>query len=222
MSIRCRQHPFDIIKRMNDDFLGTLIGNSTRAKLLRVFLFNETKAFTLKDAAKSASVPTKTAQKEIGALLKVGIIKKGQLSIMLANGTNRVIQGKQKEPAWTVNNSFKHIQALSKFVHEVAPAPYRKVVTALRETGRLSAIVLSGAFMGDPTRPIDLLVAADTIKEDRLERAVKTLELMFGREIRYAVFTTPEFRYRLTIQDRLIRDTLDYPHLALLDKTNLL
>ncbi|OGG45614.1 hypothetical protein A2673_00045 [Candidatus Kaiserbacteria bacterium RIFCSPHIGHO2_01_FULL_50_13] len=207
---------------MSDDFLSTLIDNSARAKLLRVFLFNDTKAFGLKDVAKSASVTPKIAQKEIDALFNMGVIKRGQVSIMLANGTGRTVQGKQKEPAWTVNPTFKHMQALSKFVHEVAPAPYRKVVTALREAGRLSAIVLSGYFMGDPSRPIDLLVAADSVKEDRLEQAVKGLELVFGREIRYAVFSTPEFRYRLTIQDRLIRDTLDYPHLALLDRTNLL
>ena len=207
---------------MIDDFLSTLINNSARAKLLRVFLFNDTRAFGLKDVAKSTSVTPKVAQREIDALSKMGVLKRGQVSITLANGTNRVVHGKQKGPAWTVNSAFKHIQALSKFVHEVAPAPYRKVVSALRETGRLSAIVLSGAFMGDPSRPIDLLVAADSIKEDRLEQAVKGLELIFGREIRYAVFSTPEFRYRLTIQDRLIRDTLDYPHLALLDRTNLL
>lgn len=207
---------------MNADFLSVLLGNVARAKLLRTFLFNDTKAFTLIDAAKSASISPEAAQKEINALFKMGVIKKGQLSIMLANGTNRVVHGKQKTSAWVVNSSCKHIQALSKFVHEVAPAPYRKVVSALREAGRLSAVVLSGVFMGDPTRPVDLLVAVDSVNEDRLEQAVRTLEPMFGREIRYAVFSTPEFRYRLTIQDRLIRDTLDYPHLALLDRTNLL
>ena len=66
------------------------------------------------------------------------------------------------------------------------------------------------------------LLAADGLNEGRLERAIRTLEPEFGREIRYAAFSTTEFRYRLTVQDRLIRDTLDYPHLVLLDKTRLL
>ncbi|HEY4520117.1 MAG TPA: hypothetical protein VJH33_03735 [Candidatus Paceibacterota bacterium] len=207
---------------MSDDFLSELMRNALRAKLLRMFLFSDTKAFTLADVAKNASVTPGVARKEIKVLEKLGVLKNGHVSIVLANGTNRVVHGKQKAPAWTVNSGFKHIQALSKFVHEVAPTPYRKVVTALREAGRLSAIVLSGSFMGDPSRPVDLLLAADNVNEDRLEAAVRRLEPVFGREIRYAVFTTPEFRYRLTIQDRLIRDTLDYPHIALLDRTNLL
>ena len=76
--------------------------------------------------------------------------------------------------------------------------------------------------MGDPTRPADIIIAVDALHESRLEKAIKTLEPQFGREIRYAAFSTPEFRYRLTVQDRLIRDTLDYPHLVLLDKARLL
>ena len=76
--------------------------------------------------------------------------------------------------------------------------------------------------MGDPSRPADLLVAADALNEGRLETAVRALEREFGREIRYAAFSAPEFRYRMTIQDKLLRDTLDFPHLVLLDKTRLL
>ena len=76
--------------------------------------------------------------------------------------------------------------------------------------------------MGDPSRPADLLLAADGYNESRIEQAVRKLEPQIGREIRYAVFSTPEFRYRLTVHDRLIRDTLDFPHLILLDKTRLL
>jgi hypothetical protein len=76
--------------------------------------------------------------------------------------------------------------------------------------------------MGDPSRPADLIIAVDSYNERRLDQAVRELEPRFGREIRYAAFSTPEFRYRLTVQDRLIRDTLDYPHLVLLDRTRLL
>jgi hypothetical protein len=99
---------------------------------------------------------------------------------------------------------------------------HEKIVSALRRGGRLAAVILSGCFLGDPSRPADLIVAADAFNERRLDKAVRDLEPMFGREIRYAAFSTPEFRYRLTIQDRLIRDTLDYPHLVLLDKTRML
>ena len=144
------------------------------------------------------------------------------VSITLANKSKRTIKGAAKVSAWTTNSDFKHLRAVSSFIHEVSPVHYDNIVGALKRGGRISAVILSGAFMGDDSRPADILIASDSINERRLERAVRSLEPAFGREIRYAAFTTPEFRYRITVQDRLIRDTLDYPHVVLLDKTRLL
>ena len=209
---------------MADDFLGKFMGSAVRAKVLRVFIFNQPAVMTLAQAVKRSGAPPKTVAKEIKTLEGWGILKRGKLTIQLSgqNGTVRSIGGRQKESAWTVNPSFKFLSAVSKFVHEVSPVHYKTVVATLRKAGRVSAVVLSGCFMGDMTRPADLLLAGDSLSESRLETAVKALERQFGREIRYASFTTPEMRYRLTTQDRLMRETLDYPHLVLLDKTKLL
>ncbi len=208
---------------IKDEFLGKFIGSPARAQLLRVFLFNQTEPFTLASAAKRTGLSPLAVAREIKALEHIGIIKKGkQLSIVLANGSKRVVKGKQKVDTWTVDQSFKHLRAVSSLVHEVSPVRYDTIVGALRRSGKVSTVILSGSFMGDSTRPADLIVALDTLNERRLEKAVRDLEPAFGREIRYAAFSTPEFRYRLTVQDKLLRDTLDFPHLVLLDKTRLL
>ena len=207
---------------MADYFLGKFMGNAFRAKVLRVFFLDTSSTFTAPLAAKRAGVPLRTTLKEIKTLEKWGMLKLGKFAITLANGSARAVGGKQKEGAWTVDPTFKHSAALSKFVHEVSPMHYSNVLKGLKSSGRFAAVILSGSFMGDPSRPTDLLVAADALNEEKLESAVRGLERQFGREIRYAAFSTPEFRYRLTIQDRLIRETIDYPHLVLLDKTKLL
>ena len=198
------------------------MGNAARAKILRVFFFDQPGVFTVALAAKRSGVPVRVAVREIKLLQKWGILKQGKFTITVGNKTKRAIVGKQKREAWTVNPTFKYSAALSKFVHEVSPVQYNIVLAALKRTGRLSTVVLSGSFVGDPSRPADLVVAADGLNENRLEQAMRSLEREFGSEIRYAAFSTPEFRYRMTIQDRLLRDTLDYPHLVLLDKTRLL
>jgi hypothetical protein len=79
-------------------------------------------------------------------------------------------------------------------------------------------VVLSGSFVGDMSRPADIVVAGESISERRMESAMRALEGVFGRELRYATFPTAEFRYRLTVQDKLLRDTLDFPHKVLLDR----
>ena len=207
---------------MADDFLSKVLGNAARAKVLRAFIFSPTELFTLPTVSKRSGVPSKAVAKEVKALEDLCVIKKGKLTITLANMSKRVVSGKQKEQTWHFNTDFKHGRALSKFVHEVSPVSHANIILALKGSGRLAAVILSGSFVGDPTRPADLIVAVDCLNESRLERAIKTLEPEFGREIRYAAFSTSEFRYRLTVQDRLIRDTLDFPHLVLLDKTRLL
>lgn len=206
---------------MGDDFLSKFVGNQGRAKLMRVFVLNQMDGFTVTSAAKMAGVSLKAAESETRMLSQMGIIKiLGKLSNQ--EGKSTTAKDKKREQVWTFNAQGKHSSAISKFIFEVAPPRYDNVVPALRGTGRPTAVILSGCFVGDLSRPADLIVAGDSLNESRLERAVRTLEPSVGRELRYASFTTPEFRYRLTIQDKLIRDTLDYPHLVLLDRTRLL
>jgi hypothetical protein len=207
------------------DFLAAFIGDQARARLLRICLFNENESFTVALASKRAGVTTLVAARALKELEQLGILTKGKEVLVptLQNGklVKKTSTGKL-QAAWTINPNFEHFRAVSNFVHDASPARYESITSALKHTGRLATLVLSGSFMGDPSRPADLILAADGLNKKRLETALKGLEQTFGREIRYAAFTTPEFRYRLTIQDRLIRDTLDFPHLVLLDRTRLL
>jgi DNA-binding Lrp family transcriptional regulator len=204
---------------MAEDFLGTFMGSNVRAKVLRVFAFNPG-VFTVSQVAKRAGVSARVAGEEIRELEKCGMLKAAKF-IITVNGS-KAIAGKQKEQTWTMDQSFKHASAISKFVYEVSPMENKSIIIALRKAGRLSVIILSGVFVGDASRPADIIVAGDSVNEGRLETAIKALEPQLGREIRYSAFSTPEFQYRMTIQDRLLRETLDFPHLVLLDKTRLL
>jgi len=206
---------------MADDFLVKFLGNPTRARMVRVFAFNQAEVLTATQAGKRAGIGGADALREIKALEAIGVLKKSAFTIHIGQA-KRSVAGKQKEQGWTFNGTSKNGAALSRFVHEVSPVQHKAILDTLKGSGRIAAVILSGSFVGDPTRPADLIVAIDALNERRLDSAVRELEPKFGREIRYAVFSTPEFRYRMTIQDRLIRDTLDYPHLVLLDKTRLL
>ncbi len=207
---------------MKSDFLSQFVGGATRAKLLRIFVLDQSGVFTISRAAKRSGVSAAIVAKEIKLLEKWGVIRSVEVAITLSNSSKRVVAGKQTERAWAFDPKFSYATALARFIHEVSPMRYKEILSSLKRTGRLAVVVLSGSFMGDPSRPVDLVVAVDALNEKRLEQVVRALEPKFGREIRYAVFSTPEFRYRLTVQDRLLRETLDYPHHILLDKTRLL
>jgi hypothetical protein len=209
---------------MASDFLAQFLGNQNRARVVRVFVFAPTEVFTVSLAAKRAGISIASATKEIKVFEKMGVLNKGKTIVETVKRakTKKKTSGSQKMQTWQFNENFKHARALSSFVHEVTPMQYKSIIDTLKRSGRLAAVILSGSFLGDPTRPADIIIVAEPLYEKRLEQAIKVLEPLFGREIRYAAFSTPEFRYRLTIQDRLIRDTMDYPHLVLLDKARLL
>ncbi len=196
------------------DILETLL-TPARAKLIRLLILNDTERFALLELARRVGLSPRAVRSELDTLLKSGIAREEK-------GEGKSAALRLKNTRYTANATHPYMNALSSFVHEVSPEQFEEVEKVVRRVGRLSVIVLSGVFVGDQTRPADLLVVGDYINEERLEKAVRAFEPKYGREIRYAVFSTPEFRYRLTIHDRIVRDTLDHPHRVLFDKHNLL
>lgn len=216
------------------DFLEFLTGNPARARILRTLVLNPNDSFSEEALAKRAKASVSVVAREVKSLDAQGVIKGTKHTVMIPAkpATNsKIKKGKavksakptrKTETMWRASAEFRFARPLSAFVHEVAPVKYDDIVEGLKRSGKLAAVILSGTFMGDPSRPADLLVAADMIDDRRLESAVKRLEPAYGREIRYASFSTHEFQYRMTVQDRLLRDTLEYPHLVLFDRTRLL
>lgn len=199
------------------DFLADFLGNPARARVLRAVVSGT--ASSVPDLAKLAGVTPVVLRKELAVIEKLGLVRKTTKRVEV-DGKGQKRKSMVQE-TWLPNTESQYLRAVSSFVQETSPSEFKRVEKALRGSGRLSTVILSGVFVGDSTRPADLLIAWDSLNERRLERAVKALEPFFGREIRYAAFPTPEFRYRLTIQDRLLRETLDFPHRILVNRAGL-
>jgi hypothetical protein len=95
------------------------------------------------------------------------------------------------------------------------------MLTELKKAGNLRVVALSGLFTGAIETKIDLLVVGDKLDDKHLEKSVHELEAELGRELRFAAFSTEDFRYRVGVYDRLLRDVFDYPHRTILDKIGL-
>lgn len=186
----------------------------TRAKILRLFVLNNKETFTISEIARRAGVSGHATHSEVFMLKKAGIVREEK-------GSGKTAAARARSARFSIDVTHPEWNALSSFVHEISPEQFGDVEKTLRRAGRLNVLVLSGVFVGDSTRPADILLVADSIDDERLEKAVRSFEPKYGREIRYALFSTPEFRYRLTIHDRIVRDTLDYPHRILVNKHNL-
>lgn len=185
--------------------LAKLFGSAARVKLLRLFLFNKEVPFTTAEIASRAKLDAAAVRRETTALIAAGFLKKRAGS----------------QTRYQLNPKFEHFAALDSFIRETTIAHPELIVSALKKSGNLRLVALTGFFTSMSEPPVDLLIVGDTVNERLLSQAIHALEAEFGREIRYASFTTADFRYRLGVYDRLLRDVFDYPHRLLLDRIGL-
>ena len=188
------------------DPLSRLFGSAARLKLLRLFLFNEDASFSVADAAFRSKLTKEATRKEISVLNAAGVIKK---------------RSGGKGVAYTANRRFVHMDALHQFVRATTNLSDADFINTLKRAGSLRLVILSGLFTGAIETKVDMIVVGDKLEDRPLEAAVRTLEAELGREICYAAFSTEDFRYRMGVYDRLIRDVMDYPKRIILDKIGL-
>jgi len=183
--------------------LAKLFGSMTRVKLLRLFLFNESEMFSAKDVVTRAKVSKDGARRELSSLVTMGLLKK---------------KAGKGGPYFLANPKFPHYEALRTFLRTTSGVDDESITSNLKKVGSLRLVVLSGLFTGVPESKVDLMVVGDRLDDRALSGVVAGLEAELGRELRYAAFSTEDFRYRVGVYDRLVRDVLEYPHRLVLDR----
>lgn len=186
------------------DPLIKLFGSHTRLKLLRLFLFNPSAAFTAAEAAERARAESATVRRELINLKQAGLLKKARTKVT----------------RYELNDKFPYLSALKDLILNTERRG-ESVPDRLRIAGALKLIILTGVFVGDVEGHFDILVVGDRVREAVLRERIKSLEAELGRELRYALLTTPDFLYRLNMSDKLLRDILDYPHRIVFDRLDI-
>lgn len=185
------------------DPLAKLFGSPARLKLLRLFLFNDDMAFSANDVAFRTRTAKEATRKELTVLVASGIIRK---------------KAGKEGTEYVADKKFAHYDAFKVFMRTTTDLSDAYILTTLKKAGAMRLVALSGLFTGAIESKIDLLVVGDKIEEKPLATSIHALEAELGRELRYAAFSTEQFRYRLGVYDRLLRDVFDFPNRAIIDK----
>ncbi|HEX9609017.1 MAG TPA: hypothetical protein VGA06_02295 [Candidatus Paceibacterota bacterium] len=201
------------------DMLGKLFGSKDIVKLLRLFILNPTDHYDFADVIARTKIDRDIARQELSMLERIGFIKKRlfykEIEKHLGKRTTMV---RKRASGYALNETFTHLSALRELIAGIGMVSERDLTKKLTKAGRLKLVVLSGVFVGDFGSRVDLLVVGDRLRRPVLERVIRDFELEVGREISYAAFSTSDFRYRLSMQDRLLRDTFDFAHSTVLDR----
>ena len=128
---------------------------------------------------------------------------------------------KRRTKGYVLNTDFKYIVPLQRMLIDSTPMEHKEIMGRLSSIGKVKLVVVSGIFIQDPETRVDLLIVGDDLSQKRIKNTISTMEADIGRQLRYSVFDTSDFRYRLGMFDRLMRDIFDYPHEVVVDKIGL-
>ncbi|MEI6346239.1 MAG: hypothetical protein WCO79_03335 [bacterium] len=215
------------------DTLSRLFGGDGKIKLMRLFLLNPDRQYTFDEVIAWTKLSKKVAETEIALLQKIGMISQEPIhslpsaiapsSVISKSGTKGKKKDKKekKEKGFTLNQNFVYLKQLQSLIIDTVLLNEGDTVKRIAKAGKVKLIVVAGVFIQEWDSRADLLVVGDKIKEGALKTVIRKIELELGRELRYASLETPDFQYRLSIGDRLVRDILDYPHRIIFDKFGL-
>ncbi|MBX4181512.1 hypothetical protein KW807_01445 [Candidatus Parcubacteria bacterium] len=179
-----------------------IFGGEAKVKIMRLFIFNPNLAYTSAEVVSRAKASSSVVRRELNSLIQAGLIKK---------------RGK----SYQLNKAYRFLPAISNFLIDANPFSEKEIVRRISTAGNMKLILISGVFLRDPDSRVDILIVGDHIKHSKLVAVMSAIEAELGKELRYAVFDTSDFQYRLGIYDKLIRDILDSHHEKILNKLGL-
>jgi hypothetical protein len=171
---------------------------------------NRLNGFESKDITKHCRIKPYSTKTELALLASIGfLIKKSFYKFV----TNKRGQTKKKKVAgFFLNLEFPYLGALYDLLITSKSIDKKDLSSRIKRTGRMKMLVLAGAFIKDPASRLDILAVGDSINQKKFENVMRSLESEIGRELKYSAFTTNEFKYRISMYDKLICDVFDFPH----------
>jgi len=202
------------------DILEKLFDNPARVKLMKFFLFHPAEVYDRTDLIKLVKINSTSATRELGLLTRVGMIKRKSFFKRVEYKRSDKIK-KKRTWGYVLDDEFPYRYALHNLLITSAPMNEHAIARRVSKHGKIQLVITSGVFLQDENSRLDLLIVGDNMKEGPLKATIRTIESEIGTQLRYAVFNTKDFRYRVGVCDRLVRDILDYPHQKVVDKLGL-
>ena len=187
---------------MTSQSVAHIFGGEGKVKIMRLFIFNPGVTFTASQVSKRAKTNSAAARKELSTLVKANLLKK-------------VSKG------YVLNRSYRYLTAIGNFLIDATPLSEKEIVRKIATAGNAKLVLIAGVFLHNPDSRVDILIVGDHMKQGKLHTVISAIEAELGKELRYAVFETSDFQYRLGIYDKLIRDILDSEHEKILNKLGL-
>lgn len=185
------------------DSIELLLGSKARWRLLKFFLLNENREYTLKEITGKNKLESRETMSILNQFLKARLL-------MPKSG--------KKSKGYFTNKNFSFYRELKALVVRSNIYPQCDSLAKLKNLGDIKLGLVSGIFINYPKAKTDLLIAGDNFSKAKMKHLLEDLEAEMGREINYSVMTTAEFKYRVNMFDKFITDLIEEPHEIVVNK----
>lgn len=187
-----------------------LFGSKTRVKLLQLFYSNPNRSFYVREITRKIDEQINSVRRELANLLSIGIIS--------SDTTNNRLY-------YEVNQQYEYYQPLEAIFGGGKPAAEEAPTAAseahdIKSVGNVELAFYTGQFTRDESSGIDLLIVGD-VNQTKVSKYIADLEAKEGKELRYAVMTPDEFKYRERVKDRFLSIALEAKKQMLVDKNHI-
>lgn len=200
------------------EILEKIFGGSAKVKIMRLFLYNPKTIYDKVSISGRARVPLESISKEMSHFERIGLVRRRQCVKEEAPEIGEKKGPKKKVVGWVLDSTFPYLLPLQGLLINPDMIKHQAILRRIMSAGKIKLLILSGLFIQDPASRVDLLIVGDNLRKGALENILRNIEAELGKELRYAAFETADFKYRISVYDKLIRDILDYPHEKVLDK----
>jgi biotin operon repressor len=196
---------------MSEQILEQLFDSPIKVKLLKLFLRNPDRYFSLPEIAKKTQGRKAMVEKQVRGLASIGFLR-----------SKKVKSSRKKQIAggryFAADQNFDFYGELESLVLKSSPTSKDKMLKKILRLGRIKMALIGGIFLNTDNSRVDLFLVGDDVSAKKLRNFLAEMESEVGREIEYAAMDTKEFDYRFHMFDGFVRDILEKPHEKLINK----
>ena len=189
---------------------------------------NINQSFTFDEISRKCQLRPRVVRIELAKLLSLFIIKckTGKIiykALSLSESRKKTARKKKEKhkkiESFHVNPDFDFVRELRDLVVRSSTTSKKKLLVQIKRLGHIKLAVISGVFLKNEAKSrTDLLIVGDYITQRKIENFLSKIESELGKPVSYTLMDTEEFKYRLKMYDRFLRDIFEFPHEKLINR----
>ena len=193
---------------MSEEILEGLFDSKIKVRLLKLFLRNTEKAFTLDEICDRIQADSSSTRYQLRKLRGIDFLSSSLEHLDEDDKANRA----RKRRVHQINRNFFFYDEIRELILKASPVTDTHVQKEMAPLGKVDYLMLTGIFKDNEKARTDLLMVADNVDSNKFYRFIKSLESDVGREIRYTLMGKQEFKYRWDMFDNFVRQLTEEPH----------